>query len=98
MISTLGLSVKFLKKEPYSGSYGGMRFSVCASGETITAYIYPEPWCLDQTPEEERRQKEFAFTPEGLDEAITWMNSVYETDKKFWEKADKEKMMNLLQR
>lgn len=98
MIATAGLSVKFLKKEPYSGSHNGMRFTLKATGENISVYVYPEPWGLEATPAEDIATEEFPFSPDGVDEAIEWLNSTYTTKKGYWEKADKEKMAKLLQK
>ena len=51
--------------------------------------IYPEPYCFEKTPEEEKQAKEFPFTNEGFDEAVAWMNQEYEEQKERWEKAAK---------
>ena len=96
MFETEGLSVKFLKKEPYSGSYAGMRYTMKTGGDNIIVYAYPEPWCLESTPEEDIFQKEFPFSPEGVDEAIIWLKAFHEEKRTFWVKADKEKMAKLL--
>ena len=98
MIETAGLSVKFLKKEPYSGSYNGMRYTLKSSGDNINVYLYPEPWCLEATPEEDIQMKEFPFSSEGVDAALEWMHAIYAEKKTYWEKADKEKMAKLLQK
>ena len=92
MIPTLGLSLKALKKEPFSGSHCGMRYYLTATGDTLTAFLYPEPWCFEATPEEQKEKKDFPFTQEGLDEAIAWMNDRYEADRLNWERIDKDKM------
>lgn len=75
MVETPGLSVNFLKKENYSGSYRGTRFYLTAKDDTIKACVYPEPWCFEVTPEEQKTWKEFVFTPEGLKEAVAWIDS-----------------------
>lgn len=54
MISAIGLCIKSLKKEPYSGSCHGMRFFLSADKETLHVWIYPEPWCFEQTPDEDK--------------------------------------------
>ena len=43
MIQTAGLSVKYLKKQPYSGSHQGMRFRLHApkDSDTVSVWIYP---------------------------------------------------------
>ena len=96
MIVTTGLSPKFLKKEAYSGSHAGMRYTLKFDGEKIIVYVYPEPWCLEATPEENRRTHEFTYSQEGVDEAIQWLNDTYEAERSFWDLADKNKMAALL--
>ena len=48
-----------LKKEPFSGSHNGMRYFMNGddgkSSTTFTVWVYPEPWCFEQTPEEEKK-------------------------------------------
>ena len=75
MISILGLSVKALKKEPFSGSQGGMRYYIAASGDSLAAYVYPEPWCFEATPEDQKTWEEFPFTQDGLSDAVAWIDS-----------------------
>ena len=77
MIYTPGLSVNFLKKENYSGSYAGMRYYLTASEDILKVCIYPEPWCFEATPDEKKIWKEFPFSPEGLKEALGWLNDTY---------------------
>lgn len=96
MFETEGLSVKFLKKEPYSGSYCGMRYTIQTSEEGLVAFVYPEPWSLEHTPQENLIQKVFPFTPEGVDDILSWMESLYKEKRRFWEQADKDKMSILL--
>lgn len=75
MIETPGLSVNFLKKENYSGSCQGTRFYLTAKDDALKACIYPEPWCFEVTPDEQKTWKEFPFTKEGLKEAVMWIDS-----------------------
>ncbi len=98
MFETAGLSVKFLKRESYSGSHNGLRYTFKTEDDGITVYAYPEPWGLDATSEEDIIKNNFAFSPEGVDEALDWLQNLYEEKRDFWEKADKEKMARLLQK
>ena len=77
MIPTIGLSIKALKKEPFSGSHCGMRYYLNVLDDMLYAYIYSEPWCFEATPDDQKEQKEFPFTQEGLDAAVDWLNAVY---------------------
>ena len=61
MIDTRLVPVGGLKKEPFSGSHNGMRHYFRGddgkSSTTFTVYIYPEPWCFEDTPDEEERKR-----------------------------------------
>ena len=96
MLETAGLSTKFLKKEAFSGSHKGMRYTIKKSEEGIIVYVYSEPWSFEMTLEEERLIKEFDFSDEGIQEAIAWLNEFYESHRKFWDNASKNKMANML--
>jgi hypothetical protein len=96
MIATMGLTIQALKKEPFSGSHHGMRYYLNSSGDTINAWIYPEPWCFEQTPEESRTYHAFPLTQDGLNDAIDWINASWEEDRAKWKQIDKDKMKILL--
>ncbi len=96
MIPTLGLTLKALKKEPFSGSHCGMRYYLVLSGDMLDAYIYPEPWCFEAAPDEQKEKKEFPFTQEGLDDAVVWINDCFQSRHEHWERIDKDKMRILL--
>lgn len=78
MIYTPGLSINFLKKENYSGSHAGMRFYLGKEDDKLKAYVYPEPFCFEATPEEDKKWAEFAFSAEGLEEAIGWLDEMHQ--------------------
>ena len=42
----------------------------------LRASAWQGPWNFAVTPEKEIQTKEFAFTEEGLQEAIAWLNDV----------------------
>ena len=66
-----------LKKEPFSGSHNGMRYMMRSDNgrdsTTFTVFVYPEPWCFEQTPEDQIESHTFDLSEEGLDLAITWL-------------------------
>lgn len=74
MIVTPGLSINFLKKENYTGSHAGIRYYLSSSDDKIKACIYPEPWCFEATPDEDKIWREFPFSLEGLSDAIEWIS------------------------
>lgn len=85
-----------LKKEPFSGSHYGMRYLFRGddgkNSTTFSVYIYPEPWCFEQTAEEDRQSRTFPLSDEGMDEAIAWLWECFESDKERWLTASRETM------
>lgn len=59
---------------------------------TFTAYVYPEPWCFEQTPDEEKESASFPLSEEGMDQAMAWLNERFETEKKRWMQAAQNSM------
>ena len=85
-----------LKKEPFSGSHHGMRYFFRGddgkSSTTFTVYVYPEPWCFEDTPDEEKESATFPLSDEGMDQAIAWLFERFEAEKPRWINASKETM------
>lgn len=87
------ISIPFLKKSRFTGSYRGMRYQLQkfdkvieeAHGEepektetVLLAIIWPEPFNFEVTPEEKKHSKEFSFDPDGMWAAIDWLNEEHE--------------------
>lgn len=78
------LSLNFVKKEDFTGSHKGMRFMlhqeiVEEDEKKLKVYLWSEPFGFEATPDEEKISELFAFSEEGLAQAIEWMNENYET-------------------
>lgn len=94
MIDLSGMiSVPFLKKNVFTGSYMGMRYLLRKDEKTVkeaqgdepaktetvlTAVIWPEPFNYVKTADDKKHDKEFAFSKEGIQDAVAWMNKEYE--------------------
>lgn len=102
MIDKRLVPVSGLKKEPFSGSHHGMRYFLKGddgkNSTTFTVYIYPEPWCFEQTPEEEKEQASFPLTEEGMDQAVHWLYERFETEKKRWTQAARDAMHTIAEK
>lgn len=76
------LSLNFVAKEDFTGSHKGMRFmlrkEVIDEEQKLKVYIWSEPFCFDVTPKEQKLFALFAFSEDGLAQAINWMNGQYE--------------------
>lgn len=83
------ISIPFLKKSRFTGSYQGMRYQLQksdrvvreATGEeeaetepVILAIIWPEPFNFEVTPDDKKHSREFPFTQDGIWEAVDWLN------------------------
>lgn len=44
----------------------------------LTAYIWPEPFCFEVTPDEKKGSKQFEFSEKGLCDAISWLNESHD--------------------
>ncbi len=87
--------------QPYLGSHRGMRFRIARNpmedvslkapedkqGASFDVTIWPEPFCFEETAEEEKKTKQFPFDMDGKEQLIAWLNEQYEERFDEWEKA-----------
>lgn len=85
------MPVTFLKKEPFSGSYKGMRYRMEKNEAALSedsdkketflkVCIWPQPLCFNKTPDENKIWNQFAFSSEGVALAVDWLNEIWERD------------------
>ncbi len=76
------LSLNFVSKEDFTGSYKGMRFMIrkemVEEEKKLRAYVWSEPFGFDSTPDDQKCSELFSFDEKGLAQAIDWMNEHYE--------------------
>lgn len=87
------ISMPFLKKSRFTGSYLGMRYVLQkrervveeAQGDepektetVLQAVIWPEPLNYENTAEEKKHSKDFSFDQDGLWAAVAWLNEEHE--------------------
>jgi len=78
MIDLTGLiSVAYLKKSSFTGSYQGMRYRLEKQGEVLMAVIWPEPYSFAATEDEKKHSRGFTFDSDGLAQAVVWLNEAY---------------------
>ena len=82
------LALEFYKSRPFKGSDKGIRYMIQkdvveiepeGEKDVLTAFIWPEPFCFEVTPDEQKGSKQFDFSEEGLCEAIAWLNENHDT-------------------
>lgn len=87
------ISMPFLKKSRFTGSYRGMRYVLRkldkvveeAQGEepaktetVLQAVIWPEPLNFEMTAEDKKHSREFPFNQDGLWAAVDWLNEEHQ--------------------
>ena len=72
-----------------TGDHHGMRYRMIRAGEKpdfhIDAWVWPEPFCFEETPEDRKTAAQFPFSEDGRLEAIHWMQEQYESRKEEWD-------------
>jgi len=87
------LSMEYLKKTEYTGCHQGMRYRLEKQEKDdqkfLLVTVWPEPFNLNSTPEEEKTRNTFSFDEDGVVDAIAWMNDLLFEQKDRWDKAPK---------
>ncbi|MBQ8198682.1 MAG: hypothetical protein IJZ76_04570 [Lachnospiraceae bacterium] len=79
MIESNRISIAYIKKVEYTGGYQGMRYMFRKfSGEEMEVFAWPEPLCYSKADKETMDKKSFPLTVEGKEEAVNWLNSLYQ--------------------
>lgn len=87
------MPIDFLKKERFTGSHRGMRFSmekVAGEGEEgprLGVCVWPEPYGYDATPDSEKETILLDFDGDGLAKGVEWLNGQYEAQAGRWKAA-----------
>ena len=83
--------LNYIKKEEYSGSMDGMRYMLkkvpSEDGNDLLVTIWPEPFGIHATAEEEKQFLSLPLTTEGVSEAADWLNEQDLGQKERWDKA-----------
>ena len=87
MIDSATISIQYIKKDDFTGSYKGMRYRLAKSGDGMEVVIWPGPYNFIKTPETKKQRKEFPLSIEGKEDAVKWLNEQYEVQKALWDSA-----------
>ena len=72
----------YIKKEEYTASMSGMRYMLrkkeTEDGTVLEVVIWPEPYSFEATEPDKKHGRDFAFSGDGLWEAVDWLNQEYE--------------------
>ena len=85
MIDLTGMiSIPFLKKSVFTGSYRGMNFMLKKlsndDGDQIQAIAWPGPYNYAMTEDEKKITREVPFSADGILEAVAWLNEHYKAN------------------
>lgn len=87
MIDSATISIQYIKKEDFTGSYKGMRYRLAKAGEGMEVVIWPQPYNYIKTAEQKKQRKKFPLTIEGKEDAVKWLNEQYINQKQLWDSA-----------
>lgn len=87
MIDLTGMiSIPFLKKAVFTGSYKGMNFMVKKvsddDGDRIRAIAWPGPFSFGVTEDEKKVSHDVEYSQDGILQAVKWLNEHYEAEYK----------------
>ncbi len=75
----------------YSGSYGGLQYSVDVvdgeAGDEFEAAVWPAPYCREQTDPALCKTARFGFDEAGMRAAGHWVEEQYAAQKSRWDTA-----------
>ena len=78
------ISIPFLKKSVFTGSYRGMNFMLKKlsndDGDQIQAIAWPGPYNYAMTEDEKKITREVPFSADGILEAVAWLNEHYKAN------------------
>ena len=94
------LSIPYLKKTTFTGSYDGLRFRIAVvkkesevqekEQQVLQITAWEGPYGFDATSEEKKQQIETEFSEEGIQNGIDWLNALWEADPEKWKRAKSE--------
>lgn len=99
------MPLEFLKKQKWSGSFQGMRFLLHKVEEVrqepvegeeqerkevwLEAVVWKEPYSYEATDEDAKLRKRFSFDDAGREQAILWLEEIYDNRQEEWKQARK---------
>ncbi len=73
------LSISYLNKLPYKGSYNGKRFmfekneNKETKEKSLKVYLWKDLYNFENTPDEDKKVKEFEFNNEGISSGLDFV-------------------------
>lgn len=85
------LSIPYLKKTTFTGSYQGMRFRFALVKKEEEQFLevcaWDAPYGYDFTEEEKKQRKNVEFSEKGIQEGIDWLNERWKQEPERWKRA-----------
>ena len=67
------LSVNYLDKLPFKGSYNGKRFMFIKSDDCLKVHLWKDIYSFENTKEEDKTVKDFEYSKEGIEKGIDFV-------------------------
>ncbi|MBQ0042500.1 MAG: hypothetical protein KBS85_04135 [Lachnospiraceae bacterium] len=86
------MPIAYFKKTNYLGSLSGMRYCIGKHEEgegedvvkTLRVTIWPGPFAMDKSDPDTMYHEDFAFSPDGISDAVDYVNDEFEKNKVKW--------------
>ena len=93
------MPLAYFAKEPFSGSYKGMRYRIESIKEEkknigLLVWRWPQPFSFECTPDEEKVSESFGFDEEGRAGILEWLNKSYSDNEELYINAALKNGMN----
>ena len=62
----------------------------------ILANVWPEPYNFISTEAALKTSETFPLTPEGKEEAVSWLNSMLETKAELWNRVKDKPLLSIM--
>ena len=94
MIQQSLITLDYIKKEEFNGSFSGMRYHLKKIDDVIEVAIWPEPNNFVKTNKELIQTKKFEFSQLGKEKAVDWLNLQYETQIELWNSVARKRVLH----
>lgn len=78
------MPINYYKKEPFTGSFKGMRYMIRKHEENdetkLEVIEWPQPFCFEKTAEDKKVHALFSFDENGILAGVDWLNEKWRED------------------
>ena len=85
--SCQGMRFRFHRAEKNAETEGQGNGGTQAAQQVLEIVAWEAPYCFDVTPEAKKQKAEVAFSEEGIQQGIDWLNGRWQAEPERWKAA-----------